>query len=273
MAKVCLDAGHYGKYNRSPVNPAYFESVQMWKLTEYLASELQKNGVSVFLTRTEQDKDLPLIARGQKAKGCDLLISLHSNASVSASTDYPVALIMRDNDFTDVDERSEEIGMRLAKVVENVMDTKQEGRVASSASNNDRDGNGKKDDEYYGVLQGAKIVGVPGVIMEHSFHTNAKATAWLLNDSNLRKLAKAEAECISDYLNGEEEMTQEQFEKMLDEYLAKRAKMPASAWAVKEIASAKAKGITDGSAPRGFITREECMAMVDRAANMIINKM
>ena len=30
--RVCLDAGHWGKYNRSPVVPAYYESEMNWKL-------------------------------------------------------------------------------------------------------------------------------------------------------------------------------------------------------------------------------------------------
>jgi hypothetical protein len=42
MSKVCIDAGHYGKYNVSPVNRAYYESVQMWRLHELLAAELRK---------------------------------------------------------------------------------------------------------------------------------------------------------------------------------------------------------------------------------------
>ena len=38
MTKICLDAGHYGKYNQSPVNKNYWESEAMFKLTEYLKS-------------------------------------------------------------------------------------------------------------------------------------------------------------------------------------------------------------------------------------------
>lgn len=63
----------------------------------------------------------------------------------------------------------------------------------------------------------------------------------------------------------EEDMTQEQFDKMMDNYLAKRAKMPASAWATKELAEAQKAGITDGKRPRDFVTREEAAAMVVRS--------
>lgn len=61
-----------------------------------------------------------------------------------------------------------------------------------------------------------------------------------------------------------EEVTQEQFDKMMDNYLARRAEQAASAWALPELEKAKAAGITDGSAPRGLATREEVIAMVMR---------
>lgn len=198
--KVCLDAGHYGKYNQSPVVKNYYESVQMWTLTELLADELEARGVEVVKTRTNQATDLALVTRGKKGKGCDLLISLHSNASSSESTDHPVAIVFRDDSKTLLDEHSESIGLVLAQVVDEVMGTTQKGRTMTRAYNGDRDGNGYKDDEYYGVLHGAKMAGVPGVILEHSFHTNARAATWLLSDTNLRRLAKAEANAIVDWL-------------------------------------------------------------------------
>lgn len=49
------------------------------------------------------------------------------------------------------------------------------------------------------MLRGANAVGTPGIILEHSFHTNTRATKWLSSDNNLQKLAKAEVECIASY--------------------------------------------------------------------------
>ena len=42
---VCLDAGHYGKYNRSPAIPEYYESDMNWKLHLMLRSALEKYGI------------------------------------------------------------------------------------------------------------------------------------------------------------------------------------------------------------------------------------
>lgn len=182
--KVCLDAGHYGNYNAGAVK-GYYESVRMWKLTELLAKELTARGITVIKTRSNQATDLALTSRGRKAKGCDLFLSMHSNAAGAASVDYPVAYVPLNGTGT-------AIGQKLADIVADVMGTVQKGRTAT------RKGSGGAD--YYGVIRGAVAVGVPGVILEHSFHTNPKAAAWLMNDANLKKLAKAEAECIADWL-------------------------------------------------------------------------
>ena len=187
MAKVCLDAGHYGNYNRSPVVPGYYESVRMWKLTELLAAELTARGIHVVKTRTNQKSDLALTARGRKAAGCDLFISLHSNAASSESVDYPLAIVPLNGSGTT-------IGAKLADCVCSVMGTAQKGRTTTKRGSNG---------DYYGVIRGAVSVGVPGIILEHSFHTNRKATEWLMSDANLARLAKAEAECIAAYLGVE----------------------------------------------------------------------
>lgn len=184
--KVCLDAGHYGNYNAGAVK-GYYESVRMWKLTELLAKELTTRGITVIKTRSNQATDLALTSRGRKAKGCDLFLSMHSNAASVESVDYPVAYVPLNGTGT-------AIGQKLADIVADVMGTVQNGRTAT------RKGSGGAD--YYGVIRGAVAVGVPGVILEHSFHTNPKAAAWLMNDANLAKLAKAEADCIAAWLEG-----------------------------------------------------------------------
>ena len=91
--KVCLDAGHYGKYNRSPAVSSYYESDMTWKLHNYLKKELEAFGIGVVTTRTNQNTDRALYERGAASKGCNLFISVHSNAvgnGVNENVDYPV---------------------------------------------------------------------------------------------------------------------------------------------------------------------------------------
>jgi len=68
--KVCLDAGHYGKYNRSPAVSSYYESDMTWKLHNYLKKELESFGIVVVTTRTNQNTDRALYERGAASKGC-----------------------------------------------------------------------------------------------------------------------------------------------------------------------------------------------------------
>ena len=202
VIKIMLDAGHYGKYNRSPANSAYYESDFTFKFVEMLKIALRTYGFTVGTTREDQAKDLALQSRGKAAAGYDLFISIHSNAvgsGVNNSVDYPVAITMVDDTKTDIDEISKQVGEVLAQVVAVAMDTNQAARTYTKQSSNDRDGNGIYDDEYYGVLHGAKLVDVPGIILEHSFHTNASATAWLLDNSNLLRMAEMEAEALAKY--------------------------------------------------------------------------
>lgn len=184
--KICLDAGHVGSnYNQSPVVKTYFESAMNWKLHLLLKTELEKRGFDVITTRAKQEVDLEVYSRGAAAKGCNMFISLHSNACDTESVDYPVVYRAYDN-LNNVDT----LALAIAKKVGEFMGTKQAGRTATRK--NDAGG------EYYGVLRGARAVGVPlYILIEHSFHTNTAATNWLLKDANLSKLAVAEADILA----------------------------------------------------------------------------
>lgn len=204
---VCLDAGHYGSYNRSPAVPAYYESEAMWLLHLYLKAELEARGIAVKITRTDPSRDLHVTDRGRAAKGCDLLLSLHSNAvgsRVDENTDYVAVYHLQDDAGTDADDQSRALARQLAPVIAAVMDTKQGSKVLSRKAATDKNKDGVLNDNYYGVLNGARQVNVPALIVEHSFHTNTRATNWLLEDANLRALAQAEAEVIKAFLQNEE---------------------------------------------------------------------
>lgn len=183
--KICLDAGHYGKYNQSPVASEYYESDMTWKLHLKLKKCLEDYGIEVITTRAKQKTDMKLTARGKAAKGCNLFLSIHSNAATKESVDYPIA-------FVPINGSADNLGEQLAKCIEQIMETKQSGRAESKKSS-------KGNWDYYSVINGAVSVGVPGIILEHSFHTNIRATKWLMVDSNLDKLARAEAKVIAEY--------------------------------------------------------------------------
>lgn len=199
---ICLDAGHYGKHNRCPAIPEYYESDMAWKLHLMLKKYLEELGAKVILTRPDQNTDKTLYIRGASAKGCNLFLSIHSNAvgnSMNENIDYVAVYHLTEDASATCDDVSEEIAQVIAPVIANVMGTKQGYKVLTRKSSNDRNGDGVLNDNYYGVLNGARLVDVPGLILEHSFHTNSKTVRWLLQDSNLDHLAHAEAEAIASY--------------------------------------------------------------------------
>lgn len=196
---VCLNAGHSGKINRSPVVPEYYESEMTWKLHNYLAEELESYDIEVWKTRKDQAVGMNLIERGKAAEGSDLWLSLHSDACDTESVDRPSAIHMVSDDRTEIDEKSKQIGALLAQTMYEVMQTKQKPKLWSREAGRDIDGDGARNDEWYGELRGAHMVGVPGLILEHGFHTNKRVAQWLLEEENLKKLAAAEAKTVAEW--------------------------------------------------------------------------
>lgn len=195
--KILLDAGHFGKYNKYNGVNAY-ESEVMWKHHKFLRDELQSLGFEVGLTRADQKKDLAVHERGKKAKGYNLLLSLHTNACGTESVDRVVMIPYQTLNWTDIDDESMAIAQVLGKAVKKAMGIS-EHQIYQRKANSDRDGNGILDDEYYGILNAARAVGTPALIAEHGFHTNKKTAKWLTDDENLKKLAKAEADALAEY--------------------------------------------------------------------------
>lgn len=190
--KICLDAGHVGsKYNQSPVVKTYYESAMVWALHLKLKAQLEARGFQVVTTRASIDTDLGVYERGTASKGCDVFISLHSNACGTESVDYPVVYRAYDNKNS-----VDTLALKLAKKVGELMGTTQAGRRATRKNSSGG--------EYYGVLRGARAVGTPYyMLIEHSFHTNTKATKWLSKDANLDKLAVAEADILAEFFGME----------------------------------------------------------------------
>lgn len=198
---VWLDPGHNsGKDNPSPVVSGYFEGQQMWELALLLKEALQSRGIEVYMTKKDVNQKVDLVARGKMAKGADLLVSLHSNAASSQKPDWALALHQVD-DGKRVHTASREVGQLLAKAAGTAMGVSH--KITAVKSSSDRDKNGLADD-YYGVLRGAQAVGTPGVIIEHGFHTNEACTRWLLERSNLKRLAEAEADALASWFGVEQ---------------------------------------------------------------------
>ena len=182
--KILLDAGHVTNYNQSKVHKAYYEGNAMWTLQGLLKKELEAYGFIVKTTRASRDKDLAVYDRGAMAKGYDMFISLHSNACDTESVDRVVII----KGYDQPDALANKFGEELSKV----MNVKQKHQIMTKKNSSGG--------EYYGVLRGAKAVGVANrFLIEHGFHTNTATAKWLCDEANLKKIAVAEAKVIADY--------------------------------------------------------------------------
>lgn len=256
--KICLDAGHFGKNNWNPnVTPTYWESLMAWELHEYLASELARyEGITTIKTRTDEATDLDLTARGKKAAGCDLFLSVHSNACDTESVDRAVVIFP-------ISGKCKDLAQKLADCITSTMTLKDKPQIyqkVNSAGNAD----------YYGVIRGAAAVGVPGLILEHSFHTHNKSAVWLQSSANLKKLAAAEAAVIAAYYGCKLRQTAAPAPAPKHPFVD----VPASAWYAPDVQWAWENGITDGTdkthfSPDETVTRAQMVTLLRRLAGMI----
>jgi N-acetyl-anhydromuramyl-L-alanine amidase AmpD len=70
-------------------------------------------------------------------------------------------------------------------------------------------------------------------------------------------------------LQEDDEVTQERFNEMMDIWLQSRAELPPRKGSTHaDFETAKRAGVTDGSRPQSFITRQEAAVMVQRAFNV-----
>lgn len=181
--KICIDAGHYAGYNKYPPFPQYSEGTQMWKLANKLKTKLEKCGIEIVMTKNSVESNPGLNTRGSKAKGCDMFISLHSNAVGSGiSTTRGVEC------YRSIFNNGDTFAAGLCDVVSKTMNTTNRGAKT-------RKGSGNWD--YYGVIKGAVDVGCKkAYLIEHGFHTSVDDASFLINDNNLDKLAEAECDYI-----------------------------------------------------------------------------
>ena len=186
--KICLDAGHGKFQNRSPALPEYYEGNRMFLLQNFLKQALEHYGIEVVCTRGQVEEDPSLYSRGMAAKGCDLFLSLHSNAVGSTANDTVDRVCV----IHPVDGRGKALSQTLAEVITDVMGTSQQPKVYVRW-------NSSHNADYYGVIRYSGQAGVTGLILEHSFHTHSRSAHWLMDDNNLRALAGAEAACIAEY--------------------------------------------------------------------------
>lgn len=194
--KICLDPGHTKGYNTG-VNKNYREGTAMHTLAMKLKTELEQyDGVEVVVTRTlTENPTLDERAKLARSRGCDVLLSLHTNA---ASNKQACGVSV----FYSVKRESQDLADDLAHAVAKTMSADTDITYARGAKTRTYIGKeDRKTYDYYGVIRAAVVGNTVShaLIVEHGFHTNPIECQWLLQDENLDKLAQTDAQVLAEY--------------------------------------------------------------------------
>lgn len=189
---ICLDPGHVRNYNRGAYSK-YYEGTKMYDFALMLKEEIDKyDGLKAIITRKNVDDNPSLQERAYMAKnnGCRCFLSLHTNACNTESVNRIV--IYRSQAMP----KSEDLAWKLMDAIYNTISpdvpTKKDKSILTRLNDRGTD--------YYGVLRNSTNGSVKeSFIIEHVFHTNYKQSEWMYSDTNLRKLAIAEAAALAEY--------------------------------------------------------------------------
>lgn len=202
---IMLDPGHGGEDGgaENTVDGVYYnENKLMLKVANYAKAELsQYPGVTVLLTRENNDTYLTLAERVSKASatGSHAIISIHANSYSGSSANGAEALVACGNYKPDVASATQSIGNKILTQLSN-LGLKNRG-IMKRLDNQDEiieyypDGSVQ---DYYGIVQRALRAGIPGVIIETAFISNASDVRnFFSSDSKLQSLGKAIATGIA----------------------------------------------------------------------------
>ena len=234
---VCLDPGHGPDTVNGSPDGSYKEREFAWDMYTRIRPLLERHGVNVICTRTEDTKP-SLTARCEVSNkaGADLFVSLHSNADGGSGWGAARGLLVytssgpmtakRNVAATAIVNRAHEAGVRLH-------------------------GSGVAHQIEYTVL--AKT-DAPAVLIEYGFHTNQEDIGLLKDISYRDKLAETTAKGVCDFLGID--WTAESGGDGTD--------IPAADWAAEAWQKAKSNGVMDGTRPTEPITRQELAVVLDR---------
>lgn len=235
---VCIDPGHYSGKNTVESGTAYAEGDFTLQLAKELSGVLKEDyGVTSILTRdsgsisidgyTDNALDSGHISlRGEYAEGTDLFLSIHTNANLEGANgceteEQPISInkpILILNEIACEQEQAVKvangIGSHLAETsyqlgiaaVGTFCAVEESGQIRewTDAYNDQTDVEGTvcrrsgEHGDYYGVLRGAANVGVPGMIIEHGFHTVPEMRQMAAAGELAGAWARADAEGIAE---------------------------------------------------------------------------
>ena len=192
---IALDPGHGGEEDGACYYGIKEKDIN-YKVAKKVKEELEQYpNVTVVLTR-EKEETVSLYERANRARGADadILISLHFNASNSHESEGASVYVTTGAQYCESMQKLadnllgefEALGLQNAGTFARV--TQMGGRRADGSFN-----------DYYGVLKHAYNNGMPSILIEHCYMDSPNDKEFILSDSGLAKLAKADANGIAAY--------------------------------------------------------------------------
>ena len=189
MIKIMLDPGHGAGSNFNRGSVIGNEGDNNYKYSLVLKRELEKYGFYVGTTRNSITDNPSLSARGNKAQGYDLFISLHSNAASASVRGIEI--------YGDINANSPTLMKNLCDNISRAIGTKNRG-VRWRTRNPERfyvQPTSPGGSNYYGVLYSNKAK--LGMLIEHVFHTNREDCK--LYVEKRKEIAQATADTIAQF--------------------------------------------------------------------------
>lgn len=234
---ICIDPGHYkGASEASGENMyGYEEGIFTVRVGLALKGELEEHGIDSYLTRETDNITIAgytnaaldrghISLRGEYAAGSNLFLSIHTNANNDNANgcdtwQQPLAInktLVIVNQTAGQSEQMLTVANEIGKAV-----TAANCRLGLSLTDQfERAGRDSvrpwtdeyndslnvkgtvccrlgTDGDYYGVLRGAADAGVPGMIVEHGYHTVEEVRRQAMTENLAMEWARADAEGIT----------------------------------------------------------------------------
>ena len=187
---VIIDPGHGGYEGGTTATNGVSEQVYNWAIAVAMKAELETySGVKVYLTRGSAEW-YSNTGRGRMGAqvGADLFVSVHNNSSPDASV---TGLQMYGTINATYRASMETLCNMIAEKLSSL--GLYNGGYHTRASTYDASV------DYYTMLDEAVKVGIPGLIIEHVFLSNANDTAWLADTNNQMRCGVADATAVAQY--------------------------------------------------------------------------
>lgn len=208
---IVLDPGHDSTHAGARGNGCKEEEAVL-KIAQYCKTELQKYaGITVYMTRTSNTCPnggaavTSSICNAKRvefavSKKADVYVSFHLNASVSTAASGVGVYIPNNNYRPQIGEEGKGLATSIYKKLSALgLKTWAGGVLIHNSEDNTRYPDGSLAD-YLGVIRRSKEAGIPAVLIEHAFLSNAADVSGFLNsNAKLKKLGVADAQGIAQY--------------------------------------------------------------------------